>query len=243
MRVPLAPFPLSLLAPRALATDHWFLMHLATDWPWLALFALGAYHGLNPGMGWLFAVALGLQEQSGRAVLRALPPIALGHLAAIGLVVIALEIAQPSLPHWTLRLLISAILLAFGLFRLIRARHPRWVGMRVGFRDLTLWSFLMASAHGAGLMLAPIILGWPQEGHEHTMASVLPLLPAAVRAGALRWWLPVVVHTLGYLAMSALLALVVYRKLGVAILGRAWFNLDLVWAIALVATGMLSLLL
>ncbi len=218
-------------------------MHWATDWPWLALLALGAYHGLNPGMGWLFAVALGLQENSGRAVLRALPPIALGHLLSIGLVVMALELAQPRLPHRALSLVTAAILAAFGLFRLIRSRHPRWVGMRVGFRDLTLWSFLMASAHGAGLMLAPILLGWPQEGHGHMMASVLPSLPAAFQAGAVRWWLPAVIHTLGYLAMTALVALVVYRKLGVAILRRAWFNLDLVWAIALVATGMLSLLL
>jgi hypothetical protein len=217
-------------------------MHWATDWPWLALLVLGAYHGLNPGMGWLFAVALGLQENSTRAVLRALPPIALGHLVSIGLVVMALELAQPRLPHRALRVLISAILLAFGLFRLVRSRHPRWVGMRVGFRDLTLWSFLMASAHGAGLMLAPILLGWPQEGHRHMMASVLPSLPAAFQAGAVRWWLPVVIHTAGYLAMTGLVALVVYRKLGVAILRRAWFNLDLVWAIALMATGTLTLL-
>lgn len=218
-------------------------MRWATDWPWVALFALGAYHGINPGMGWLFAVALGLQEKSGRAVLRALPPIALGHLVSIGLVVMALELAQPRLPHWTLRFLTAAILLAFGLFRLIRSRHPRWVGMRVSFRDLTLWSFLMASAHGAGLMLAPILLGWPQEGHMHMMASVLPSLPAAARAGVVRWWLPVVIHTLGYLAITALVALMVYWKLGVAILRRAWFNLDLIWAVALMATGLLSLLL
>ena len=223
--------------------------HLATDWPWLALFALGAYHGLNPGMGWLFAVALGLQEKSGRAVLRALPPLALGHLISIGLVVIALELAQPRLPQWTLRLLTAAILLAFGLSRLIRARHPRWaqwVGMRVGFRDLTLWSFLMATAHGAGLMLAPILLGWPQEGqghHAHMMASALPSLPAGLRASGSMWWLPVAIHTLGYLAITGITALVVYKKLGLAILRRAWFNLDVVWAIALVATGMLSLLL
>jgi hypothetical protein len=217
-------------------------MHWASDWPWLALLVLGAYHGLNPGMGWLFAVALGLQENSGRAVLRALPPIALGHFVSIGLVVVALELAQSGLPHRPLSVVTAAILVAFGLFRLIRSRHPRWVGMRVGFRDLTLWSFLMASAHGAGLMLAPILLGWPQEGHGHMTASFLPSLPAAVQAGAVRWWLPVVIHTLGYLAMTALVALVVYRKLGVAILRRAWFNLDLVWAIALVATGTLTLL-
>src|SRR6516162_5742487 len=145
--------------------------HVATDWPWVALFALGAYHGLNPGMGWLFAVALGLQENSGRAVLRARPPIALGHLVSIGLVVMALELAQSSLPHRTPRVLISAILLAFGLFRLIRFRHPRRVGMRVGFRDLTLWSFLMASAHGAGLMLVPVLLAWSPMDDGHAAAS------------------------------------------------------------------------
>lgn len=218
-------------------------MHWATDWPWVALFALGAYHGLNPGMGWLFAVALGLQEKSGRAVLRALPPMAVGHLASIGLVVTAIELAQPRLPHRALRLLTAGILLAFGLARLIRTRHPRWaqwVGMRVGFRDLTLWSFLMASAHGAGLMLAPILLGWPQKGHEHMIGSMLPSPRVAVRASALMWWLPVAIHTVGYLAVTGVAALVVYRKLGVAILRRAWFNLDWVWAVALVATGMLS---
>jgi hypothetical protein len=209
----------------------------------VALLALGAYHGLNPGMGWLFAVALGLQENNGRAVLRALPPIVLGHLVSIGLVVMALELAEPWLPHWTLRLSTAAILLAFGLLRLIRSRHPRWAGMRVGFRDLTLWSFLMASAHGAGLMLAPILLAWPQGGHEHRMAWLVPTLPAAVEASAVRWWLPVVVHTLGYLATTGLVALVVYWKLGVKILRQAWLNLDLLWAIALVATGVLSLLL
>jgi hypothetical protein len=218
----------------------------ATDWPWVALFALGAYHGLNPGMGWLFAVALGLQDKSSRAVLRALPPMALGHLGSIGLVVIAIELAQPWVPHWALRFSTAAILLAFGLSRLIRTRHPRWaqwVGMRVGFRDLALWSFLMASAHGAGLMLAPILLGWPHEGHEHRMGSILPSLRISVQASAMTWWLPVAIHTAGYLAATGLAALLVYEKLGVAMLRRAWFNLDWMWAIALVATGLLSLVL
>jgi hypothetical protein len=220
--------------------------HLTTAWPWVALFALGAYHGVNPGMGWLFAVALGLQERSNRAVLRALPPVALGHLLSIALVVLAVQLAQARLPPFTLRLVMAAILSAFGLSRLIRARHPRWaqwVGMRVGFRDLTLWSFLMASAHGAGLMLAPILLGWPHESHRHVMASLVPSLPAAVRTRAAMFGLPVAVHTLGYLAMTGILALVVYQKLGLALLRRTWFNLDLVWAIALVATGILSFLL
>src|SRR5215813_4872608 len=146
-------------------------------WPWLVLAGLGAFHGINPGMGWLFAVALGLQEKSQRAVRRALLPIALGHAVSIGVGVLAVGLLQALLPEQVVRYLCAALLGVFGLWRLVRARHPRWVGMRVGFRDLTLWSFLMASAHGAGLMLAPIMLGWPQEGHEHMMASVLPLLP------------------------------------------------------------------
>src|SRR6266566_568124 len=137
---------------------------------WLTLFGLGAYHGINPGMGWLFAVALGMQEKSRRAVLRAIPPIALGHALSIGVVVGLLWIAQGSLPEKPLRYGTATILLAFGLYRLLRARHPKWVGMRVGFRDLTVWSFLMASAHGAGLMLVPILIGWSSGNHSATDA-------------------------------------------------------------------------
>src|SRR5437870_6036037 len=134
-------------------------------WPWLVLVGLGAFHGINPGMGWLFAVALGLQEQSQRAVRRALLPIALGHAASIGVVVVAVSLLQAVLPEQLMRYLCAALLGAFGLWRLVRARHPRWVGMRVGFRDLMLWSFLMATAHGAGLMIVPILLGWPDGNH------------------------------------------------------------------------------
>ena len=127
-------------------------------WPWLTLFGLGAFHGINPAMGWLFAVALGLQEQKRSAVLRALPPIALGHALSIGIVIAAVLLARISLPHATLKIAAAAILFAFGLYRLVRSRHPNWVGMRVGFCDLTLWSFIMASAHGAGVMLIPLFL-------------------------------------------------------------------------------------
>ena len=109
-------------------------------------------------MGWLFAVALGLQEQKRSAVLRALPPIALGHALSIGIVIAAVLLARISLPHATLKIAAAAILFAFGLYRLVRSRHPNWVGMRVGFCDLTLWSFIMASAHGAGVMLIPLFL-------------------------------------------------------------------------------------
>src|SRR5947208_11409424 len=118
-------------------------------WPWLVLFGLGAFHGLNPGMGWLFALSLGLQEKKRAAILRALPPIALGHALSVGLIVALALIAQANLQRNVLQIGAAISLFGFGLYRIIRARHPRWVGMRVTSRDLTVWSFLMASAHGA----------------------------------------------------------------------------------------------
>jgi hypothetical protein len=204
-------------------------------WPWLAVFGLGLFHGINPAMGWLFAVALGLQEQKRAAVLRALPPIALGHALSIGIIIAAVLVARISLPHRPLKIAAAAILFGFGLYRLFRSRHPNWVGMRVGFGDLTLWSFIMASAHGAGLMLVPFFLGSPaaRDAHHHdshALAFANFSVPSLLTAS-------VVVHTLGYLITTALVAIVVYEKLGVAILRRAWFNVDLVWMIALMITG------
>src|SRR5215813_4974138 len=132
--------------------------------PWVALAGLGAYHGLNPGMGWLFAVVLGLQERRRSAVLRALPAIALGHEASIALVAAVLAIAQVVAAAALLRPLGAVALVVFGLYKLVRPRsHPRWVGLRVGPRELALWSFLMSSAHGAGLMLVPVLLGLSSE--------------------------------------------------------------------------------
>lgn len=215
-------------------------------WPWLALFALGAFHGINPGMGWLFAVALGLQERRRGAVLAALPPIALGHALSIAAVLLLLWAARESLPAWALKGVAAAVLLGFGLYRLVRARHPGWVGMRVGFLDLTAWSFLMASAHGAGLMLVPILLGGAGHG-MHGMPGhaghSLPPEQAAAFASPLAWLGAVVVHTLGHLLVAAAIALLVYEKLGLSILRSAWLNLDLVWGIALVLCGVLILLL
>src|ERR1041384_5895177 len=124
----------------------------------MAVFGLGMFHGINPAMGWLFAVALGLQEQKRSGVLRALPPIALGHALSVGIIVAIVLLTRGGLPHTTLKLVAATTLFAFGLYRLFYSRHPRWVGMRVGFRDLTVWSFTMASAHGAGLMLVPLFI-------------------------------------------------------------------------------------
>jgi hypothetical protein len=216
-----------------------------TSWPWLALAALGAYHGLNPAMGWLFAVALGLQEQKGSAVLRALPPIALGHAAAIALAVLALGVAQVAVAPDLLRYACAGALILFGLYKLIRRKHPRWVGMRVGFRDLTAWSFLMATAHGAGLMLVPVLLGLSPNGHAHAghdhgahAAHAGHLNGSATLFTDLT---AVGLHTLAMFGVMGVVAVVVYEKLGVMVLKRAWFNLDLVWAGVLIAAGVVTL--
>jgi len=209
-------------------------------WPWLVLASLGAFHGINPGMGWLFAVALGLQEKSRQAVRRALLPIALGHAASIGVVVLAVGLLQAVLPESVVRYLCAAVLGVFGLMRLVRARHPRWVGMRVSFRDLTLWSFLMASAHGAGLMLVPLLLQWPAEdaSHYRLMAALWP--PSAMTSPA-RVLAAVGVHTLSLFLVTSAVALLVYEKLGVAFLRSAWLNLDVLWAAALFIAGVMAL--
>src|SRR5215207_6423976 len=142
---------------------------MAEVWPWLSLGLLGAYHGLNPGMGWLFAVALGLQERRRWAVIRAFGPIAAGHAASVSVVVLVLGAAQLWVDAWVLRMLGGAALVAFGLYKLLKPlSHPKWVGMRVGPGDLAVWSFLMASAHGAGLMLMPLLLGLGAESAAHT---------------------------------------------------------------------------
>jgi hypothetical protein len=208
---------------------------------WGALLFLGAYHGINPGMGWLFAVALGMQQGSARGVWRALPPIALGHAVAVGVVLLAAALAQMVVPTSALRIMVAATLVTLGLYRLWRHRHPRFGGMQVGFRDLTVWSFLMASAHGAGFMVLPFVVGMPADvsaaGSEHARHA------ASVAAGV-PWTnaTAVGIHSLAYLAVTALTAWIVYRKLGLALLRTAWFNIDWLWAGALVVTGAIVLL-
>ncbi len=218
------------------------------NWPWLALILLGAYHGLNPAMGWLFAVSLGLQEGRREAVLKAFWPIALGHAAAVTLTVAAVLAAQVVVPLDVLKYVGAGALILFGLYKLIRRKHPRWVGMRVGFRDLTAWSFIMASAHGAGLMLVPVLLKlsgtMPEmehqahEAHEHWGHGVHLFL---VNPAVLADFAAVGVHTLAMFAVMAVVALVVYDRLGLMILKRTWFNVDLIWSGALVVAGVIAL--
>jgi hypothetical protein len=213
--------------------------------PWLVLALLGGFHGVNPGMGWLFAVALGLQERSRAAVLRAFGPIALGHAASVAMVVALVGAVQLWIAPEGLRVLGASALVVFGLYKLLAPMsHPRWVGMRVGARDLTVWSFLMATAHGAGLMLVPVLLELPiADAHAaadtHADHALMMTTPGALTGAELA---AVGVHTAAmYLAMGAI-ALVVFEKVGVAIVRRAWFNLDRVWAGALIAAGMGTLI-
>lgn len=205
---------------------------------WLVVL-LGAFHGLNPAMGWLFAVALGMQEQKGSAVARSLVPIAAGHAAAIGSVVLAAAFLGMTLPLVVIRFFVAAILVGLGIYCLVRHRHPRWVRMQVGFRDLAVWSFLMASAHGAGLMVVPVLLSIVKVEAQGRMADHHHVAPTIGLSAAI---LATAIHTIAYLVVTGLVAWVVYRKLGLALLRKAWFNFDLVWAAALVATGLGTLL-
>jgi uncharacterized membrane protein len=205
---------------------------------WAMLMALGAFHGINPGMGWLFAVALGMQERRRGAVLRALVPLGAGHAAAVAVAIGAALAVGFAIPLAWMRWPIAAVLVSLGVLRFFRHRHPRWGGMRVSMGGLTVWSFLMATAHGAGLMVVPVFMGMSMSAareHEHHMHA------AGTSAGAA--FLATGLHAVGYLTVTAVVAMLVFEKIGVGFLRRAWVNLDLIWATALVATGALTLML
>lgn len=204
---------------------------------WLALVVLGAFHGINPAMGWLFATALGLQEHRRNAVFRALLPLAAGHALAILAVIAIAALAGFTIPPHYLRWAVAAILITVGLRFLIRHPHLRWAGMRVGMGELTLWSFLVASVHGAGLMVLPIFMRMSTMEHTSTGTSSLAsgTLTAAIVA--------TVLHAASYLLVSAAVALLVFEKLGIGVLRKAWFNVDLIWATALMGTGVATLVL
>jgi len=200
-------------------------------WPWAALALLGAYHGLNPGMGWLFAVARGLQERKRQAVLSSLLPIAIGHEASIVVVVIAVSLTEQLVPPYLVRLLAALVLVSFGLYKLARPlSHPKGFGMRVGFAGLAGWSFLMSSAHGAGLMLAPVLLGLPVAGSYHSLRDIS--LEAAAAA---------TIHVAAMLFVMGVVSVVVYEKVGLRILRRGWVNMDLGWSFVLIASGAITL--
>jgi hypothetical protein len=211
-----------------------------TTMSWTMLMALGAFHGINPGMGWLFAVALGMQERRRGAVLRALAPLAAGHALAVTVAIAAALTIGAVIPLGWLRWPLACALVSLGILRLSRHRHPRWAGMRVSPGRLALWSFMMATAHGAGLMVMPVFIGMAGahdggDAHAHHMA--------ASAGGAGTALLATGAHAVGYLAVTAFVALLVFEKLGVGILRRAWLNLDVIWAGALVVTGAVTAML
>jgi hypothetical protein len=225
--------------------------------PLLLLAALGAYHGINPGMGWLFAVSLGLQERSRAAVLRALGPIALGHAASVVAIALLLVTAGTIISTNLVRAIGGAALVAFGLYKFFAPfSHPRWVGMRVTARELSAWSFLMSTAHGAGLMLIPLLarsgssatVAAHTSNAGHTPATPHPALSShashLAASGNSTYWmddlLRIGIHTAVMFAVMGLIALIVYERVGLAVLRKAWFNLDRIWACALMAVGVLT---
>jgi hypothetical protein len=205
----------------------------------LTLAGLGAYHGVNPAMGWLFAVSRGLQERSRRAVWRSLVPIAVGHELSIGLVVLLVLVLALAVDETTLRIVAAVALIGFGVFRFAKPRaHPRWTTMRVSDRELTLWSFLMSSAHGAGLMVAPVLVGLQGggAGHDHADLAMVAGLPLTTGA------LGLLLHIAAMLAVMAVVAIVVYDRVGLGVLRKAWINTDHLWAGAFVAAGAVTLI-
>ena len=201
--------------------------------PWLVMIAFGAYHGLNPGMGWLFALSLGLQRQSARAIWLSLLPIAVGHAASLVVVAVLILAGARFISSAVLEVATALLLIGFGAYKVLNYyRHPRWVGMQVGLRDLAWWSFLMAMAHGAGLMIAPVLLGMATMHGSHE-------LPVSSGIGMS---LGILSHTVSMLLVMAVVAWIIYRRVGLAILRRRWVNFDLIWAVALLIVGGVALL-
>jgi len=212
------------------------------DWTpaglWLAVVASGLYHGVNPGMGWPLAVSAGLVERSSHALVMALWPLTVGHLLAMFVVILPFALLV-ALVDWQQQIQIGASLLVigFGIFRFVDRRHPR-VLARIRPTQLGLWSFAVAIAHGAGLMLVPIYLGLCQaadldKGHEAASALMNANLGMAARVS--------LVHSIAMIVAGGCLAWLVYRYLGLKFVSRSWFNLDATWAFSLVLVGVLSL--
>lgn len=203
--------------------------------PWLAILGFGAFHGLNPGMGWLFALSIGLQQGKERAVWISLLPIAAGHAASILLIAILIMAGGYMVSSHELQILTAIILLLFGIYKIFNFyRHPRWVGMKVNNKDLFLWSFLMATAHGAGLMIAPALLevSSPDHNMNHNM-QMSDFYQNEI-------WIAITIHSLIMLLVMGIVAWIVYKKLGLITLRKKWINFDLIWAIALIITGSIA---
>ena len=193
---------------------------------WVVIGLLGTYHGLNPAMGWLLATALGLQERRASAVMQALPPIFLGHAASVAVVIAAAALADSLVPANTLRWIGAAVLLGSSVLVIRRRAHPRGGGMRLGPGGLVAWSFVMASSHGAGLMLLPALFGATHAHHGAPPMGIAVLL----------------VHSAAMLLAMTTAALVAFRLTGVGLLRRLWIDTDVLWSIALAVSGIVLLL-
>jgi hypothetical protein len=208
-------------------------VQMTDAWAWLTFAGLGAFHGLNPAMGWLFAVALGLHRQSRAIVMASLVPIAIGHAASIIAVAGLLAMLGYLVPHNIVRLISGALLLGWAAYHWRYGhRHRVRFGMQVGLAGLALWSFLMASAHGAGLMLWPALLHTCLDSGAGASGQSGPLAATLTGVG---------IHTLAMLATTAVIAVLIYEWLGLTLLRRAWFNVDALWVAALAITGTLLL--
>ena len=213
----------------------------ATAMLWLGVVAIGAYHGLNPAMGWPLAVANGLSEKRGAAVFATFVPLGAGHLLAMALVLVPFALLSWML-SWQreMRIAAGALVVLFGVSRLLLRRHPRWL-MRVRPTQLMLWSLLMATAHGAALMLLPFVTGLCEApgaaagrspdawGHAGVMALMRANVGTAVVVSLL--------HSAAMIASGLVVAWIVYRHLGLRVLRSTWLDLDAVWALSLIASG------
>jgi hypothetical protein len=201
-------------------------------WPWLALAGLGAFHGINPAMGWLFAVALAMHRKSRRVLWLSLVPIAIGHAVSVAAVVAAVVTLGLVVDRRLLEIAAGVFLLSWAAYVAVYGhRHRVRVGMQTSMAGLGVWSFLMATAHGAGLMLVPFIIPLclsASPSHEFFAAQSFFIALAAVG-----------VHTVAILAVIAAISSIVYESIGVAFLRYGWINLDRFWIAALAATGLI----
>jgi hypothetical protein len=197
----------------------------------LAAVGLGAFHGLNPGMGWLFALSYGLQQKNRRAIGRAIVPIAIGHELSVLPIAVAIGVFAVQVTRAVAVTVLAVVLIGFGIYLLLRKRHFRWVGMRLTPLQLGWWSFLMSTASGAGLMLAPLLVGNADDGH----AMVGQALDAGIGSAVFL----AISHGVAMMVVAWAVALLVYQTFGLRILRTAWINLDRIWAIAFILAGVL----
>nr|WP_218628177.1 hypothetical protein [Variovorax sp. dw_954] len=204
---------------------------------WAGVVAIGIYHGLNPAMGWPLAVARGLDQKRGAAVFGSWMPLGAGHLLAMAMVLVPFAVLAWLL-QWSreIRIAVGALVLLFGIAQLVLPQRHRRLA-RIKPTQLALWSFLMATAHGAALMLLPILMGLCD-----APAATASLVDHAGMADLMRTSLGTavivsLVHTVAMIGSGLSAAWIVYRYLGLRALRTAWLNLEKVWALGLIASG------